>query len=56
LIAGGGRYKLGLIPKDVRFFELFERDAANVYQGAIELEEMLEHPMSLRRGSKALLI
>jgi predicted phosphate transport protein (TIGR00153 family) len=54
LIAGGGRYKLGLIPKDVRFFELFERDAANVYQGAIELEEMLEHPDEFEERLKSI--
>lgn len=45
---------MGLIPRDMRFYELFERDAANVCQGAKELGEMLEHPEEFEERLKSI--
>ncbi|MDD3925646.1 MAG: DUF47 family protein [bacterium] len=45
---------MGLIPRDMRFYELFERDAQNVCQGARELAEMLEYPEEFEERLKSI--
>jgi len=35
--------KLSLFPKDHKFFELFRRDAANLREGALALQELIDH-------------
>lgn len=35
--------KLSLFPKDHKFFELFRRDAANLREGALALQELVDH-------------
>jgi predicted phosphate transport protein (TIGR00153 family) len=35
--------KLRMFPKDHKFFDLFRRDAANLREGALALQELIEH-------------